>query len=111
MALVFTVGGAGQKKHKACNTATKKSFAASLSLWYKTSIQDVKASNSARVWDLRPVVYRSLGMAREGPKLYGFIAKEVAEVNPRRVRVRVLCLIPYRTQHDAFSRRRALHLA
>ena len=49
----------------------------------KTEIQDVKASESARVWDLRPVVYRILDAAKEEPKLYGFIAEEVAEVDPR----------------------------
>jgi hypothetical protein len=50
---------------------------------YKTDIQDVEASESARVWDLRPVSYRPLDRAEEGPKSYGFIAEEVAQVDSR----------------------------
>ena len=54
-----------------------------------TDIQDVATSDSARVWALRPVSYRSLGDAAahdDGTAhatKYGFVADEVAEVDPR----------------------------
>ena len=53
-----------------------------------TDIQDVAASDSARVWDLRPVSYRALGETAaahnaDDATSYGFIAEEVAEVDPR----------------------------
>ena len=65
------------------NPTTKEIFVASSSRRYKTDIQDIKVSESARVWDLRPVLYRSLDKAEEGPKSYGFIAEEVAQVDSR----------------------------
>lgn len=67
------------------NPATNEIFYVSASRRYKTDIQDVEASEWARVWDLRPVSYRSLDTAEEGPKSYGFIAEEVAQVDSRLV--------------------------
>ena len=62
---------------------TKEIFYVSSSRRYKTDIQDVEASESAGVWDLRPVSYRPLDAAKDELKVYGFIAEEVAEVDPR----------------------------
>jgi hypothetical protein len=51
---------------------------------YKTDIEDVQAPEAARVWDLRPVSFRFLADKEDQPhKSYGFIAEEVAEVDPR----------------------------
>jgi len=75
--------GVGGSANLFYNIITKEISLASSSQRYKTDIQDVKVSESARVWDLRPVVYRVLDAAKEEPKLYGFIAEEVAEVDPR----------------------------
>ena len=49
-----------------------------------TDIQDVEASESAHVWDLRPVSYRAIHATNDdnSPLYYGFIAEEVAEVDP-----------------------------
>ena len=50
-----------------------------------TDIQEVKPTESAHVWDLRPVSYRAIHTANDdnSPVYYGFIAEEVAEVDPR----------------------------
>ena len=50
-----------------------------------TDIQKVKATESAHVWDLRPVSYRAIQTTNNdnSPVYYGFIAEEVAEVDPR----------------------------
>jgi hypothetical protein len=50
---------------------------------YKTDIEGVEAPEAARVWDLRPVSFRFLADKDDQHKLYGFIAEEVAEVDPR----------------------------
>ena len=50
---------------------------------YKTDIVEVQAAESARVWDLRPVSYRALEADEGEHKSYGFIAEEVAAVEPR----------------------------
>ena len=50
-----------------------------------TDVLDVAASESAHVWGLRPVSYRAIEDAgnEDAPVYYGFIAEEVAEVDPR----------------------------
>jgi hypothetical protein len=50
---------------------------------YKTDIVDVEASESASVFDLRPVSYRAIDADESASKMYGFIAEEVEEVDPR----------------------------
>lgn len=69
----------------AYNATTKEIYVASSSRRYKTDIQDVTTSESAHVWDLRPVSYRAIEEAynANAPVYYGFIAEEVAEVDPR----------------------------
>lgn len=50
-----------------------------------TDIQEVKATESAHIWDLRPVSYRDIHAANgdSSPVYYGFIAEEVAKVDHR----------------------------
>ena len=70
----------------AYDPASNEIYVASSSRRYKTDIQDVTASDSAHVWDLRPVSYRAIEEAatnKNAPVYYGFIAEEVAEVDPR----------------------------
>jgi hypothetical protein len=69
----------------AYNADTKEIYVASSSRRYKTDIEEVNASESARVWNLRPVSYRDIHKANDdnSPVYYGFIAEEVAEVDPR----------------------------
>lgn len=67
------------------DSATGEISVASSSRRYKKDIEDVQAAEAARVWDLRPVSYRALEADAEAHKAYGFIAEEVAEVDPRLV--------------------------
>ena len=70
----------------AYNAVTKEIYVASSSRRYKMDIQEVSASESAGVWDLRPVSYPAIHTANDddnSPVYYGFIAEEVAEVDPR----------------------------
>ena len=60
-------------------------YVGSSSRRYKTDIADIQASESAHVWDLRPVSYRALEADAAETKSYGFIAEEVADVDPRLV--------------------------
>lgn len=41
------------------------------------------SAESARVWDLRPVSYRGINATEGAEKMYGFIAEEVEQVEPR----------------------------
>jgi hypothetical protein len=67
------------------DTTTKEIYVGSSSRRYKKDIEDVQAADAARVWDLRPVSYRALEANAEEHKSYGFIAEEVAEIDPRLV--------------------------
>jgi hypothetical protein len=60
-------------------------FRITSSLRYKTDIENIEDSYAKRVLDLRPVWYRSLCDGDKGLTTYGFIAEEVAEVEPRLV--------------------------
>lgn len=51
----------------------------------EADIEDVQEAEAARVWDLRPVSYRALEAGPGEHKLYGFIAEEVAKIDPRLV--------------------------
>lgn len=56
------------------------------SIKYKTDVEDLWSSYAEKVLDLRPVWFRSL--CKDDPKdhsYYGFIAEEVAEIDPRLV--------------------------
>jgi hypothetical protein len=51
-------------------------------------VEDVVAAEAARVWELRPVVYRhalEAKTAHNNDKAYGFVAEEVAAIDPRLV--------------------------
>jgi hypothetical protein len=50
---------------------------------YKTDIEDITDEYADKVLQLRPVWYRSLCEGDEGKSSYGFIAEEVAQVDPR----------------------------
>lgn len=65
------------------NGFTGEIFTSSSSRRYKTDIADVQASESARVWDLRPVSYHAIDAEEGTDKIYGFIAEEVEQVDPR----------------------------
>ena len=66
------------------NSATGEMRVASSSRRYKTDIADLQASESARMWDLRPVSFRPIDVEEGSPEMmYGFIAEEVEEVDPR----------------------------
>lgn len=52
---------------------------------YKQDIEDLQPVEAVRVWDLRPVSYRALKADEAAHKSYGFIAEEVAEIDPRLV--------------------------
>lgn len=53
---------------------------------YKTDIEDIDLSLTSKLFDLRPVWYRSICASdRKDWSYYGFIAEEVAEVEPRLV--------------------------
>lgn len=68
------------------NTATNKILRSTSSIRYKRDVEDVAADAAARIWDLRPVRYRSLAPADNGGwSFYGLIAEEVAQVDPRLV--------------------------
>ena len=68
----------------AYDSDTSEVFVDSSSRRYKTDIEDVDAAESAGIWALRPVSYRGLGAEADAAnKMYGFIAEEVAEVDPR----------------------------
>ena len=60
-------------------------YVASSSQRYKTNIETVTANEAANVWNLRPVSYHAIKDAdkEDAPVYYGFIAEEVAEVDPR----------------------------
>ena len=82
---VNPVGSLAGSANLAYNSATKEIYVASSSRRYKTDIQEVIASESARLWDLRPISYRAVHTANDenSPVYYGLIAEEVAEVDPR----------------------------
>ena len=50
-------------------------------------VEDVAAAEAARVWELRPVIYRHALEAKtaHNDKAYGFVAEEVAAIDPRLV--------------------------
>ena len=48
-------------------------------------VEEIQAADSARVWDLRPVAYRAMERAEKTDTLFGFVAEDVAEVDPRLV--------------------------
>jgi hypothetical protein len=50
---------------------------------YKTDIEDITDEYADKALQLRPVWYRSLCEGDEGKSAYGFIAEEVAQVEPR----------------------------
>ena len=49
---------------------------------YKTDIQNVSAEATAGVLDLQAVSFQSIFDGPDGPRYYGFIAEEVAKVDP-----------------------------
>jgi hypothetical protein len=59
------------------------------SLVYKTDVEDLDEEYSHKIYDLRPIWYRSLADAdRKDWSWYGFGAEEVAEIEPRLVHFR-----------------------
>ena len=55
---------------------------------YKYDIQNVSAAATARVLDLQAVSFQSIFDPPNGPRYYGFIAEEVAKVDPMLVYTR-----------------------
>ena len=54
------------------------------SIKYKTGVEDARLDHAKKLYDLRPVYYKSLGEFDNPDWSYwGFIAEEVAEVDPR----------------------------
>ena len=49
---------------------------------YKADIAPVNDDASATVWRLQPVSFRVTADGPDGPRQYGFIAEDVAEVDP-----------------------------
>ena len=47
--------------------------------------EEMQAAEAARVWDLRPVTYRATETVEEADTFYGFVAEEVAKIDPRLV--------------------------
>lgn len=66
-----------------------------LSVAPTTDAEDIQEADAARVWDLRPVTYRDPSMLDEAEagqemtadykRVYGFVAEEVAAIDPRLV--------------------------
>lgn len=68
------------------NASSNKLLRSTSSIRYKTDVHDIDGQTSGRIWDLRPVRYRSLAPADNGGwSFYGLIAEEVATVDPRLV--------------------------
>ena len=67
------------------NSASGEIFVASSSCRYKKNIETVQPAEAARVWDLRPVSFHGIKADESDRKLYGFIAEEVEEIDPRLV--------------------------
>lgn len=67
------------------DSTTGEIFADSSSRRYKKNIETVQPAEGARVWDLRPVSYHGIDADEAVQKLYGFIAEEVEEIDPRLV--------------------------
>lgn len=58
----------------------------SSSLRFKTCVEPIQDDYSSRVWELEPVFYRSTAVGDDpGMSHWGFIAEQVAEVDPRLV--------------------------
>jgi hypothetical protein len=56
------------------------------SIKYKTNVEDLQQSISENIYKMRPVWYRSKGeLDNKDWSYYGFIAEEVAEIEPRLV--------------------------
>lgn len=53
----------------------------------EATVGTVQAAEAAAVWDLRPVTFRALNAEAkvDGDTSYGFVAEEVAEIDPRLV--------------------------
>lgn len=66
-------------------SSAQEIYVGSSSRRYKKDIEGVQAAEAARVWDLRPVSYRALEADPGAAKNYGFIAEEVADIDPRLV--------------------------
>jgi hypothetical protein len=60
-------------------------FRITSSIRYKTDVEDIEDFYAKKALDLRPVWYRSLCKGDKGLTTYGFIAEEVAEIEPRLV--------------------------
>ena len=66
----------------AYDTTSGEIFYTTSSRRYKTDILDVAEAAAAEIWKLRPVSYQAIDDGPDGPRQYGFIAEEVAEVDP-----------------------------
>jgi hypothetical protein len=67
------------------DSTTGEIFVASSSRRYKKNIETVQPAEATRVWDLRSVSFHGIKADDSDRKLYGFIAEEVEEVDPRLV--------------------------
>ena len=94
--VIGTTASAGNAFLNSGSTPANQILRSTSSIKYKTDIEDLEDQYAAKILNLRPVWYRSLCDAdRKDWSYYGFIAEEVAKIDPH--------FVHYGYQEDAYQ--------